>query len=160
MVKFFTKIGAIRMEKNKLLSITRKFFKEKGCQIIKRTSWVYQTESFDVEFHMLHSYFGQYYYLDYYFYLHGIGAYYPDSSFSASGRVNDLMDTPEIYYLEVDPNDFAQRLERAFNEELLPISVQGLPYVVRLWQKNEGLFFRGTGAYMESLAKEMGARKE
>ncbi len=112
------------MDKKQFLLIARNFFKEKGCQIIKNSRFIYQSEAFDVEFQMMHSNFGEYYYLSYYFYSHGMGSYYPTSDECASGRVSDLMSTPEIYYLDIEQDDFSKRLERVFDEELKPISTK------------------------------------
>ena len=147
------------MDKKQFLSISRKFFKEKGCQIIKNSRFIYQTEEFDVEFQMMHSNFGEYYYLSYYFYLHGMGSYYPTSDECASGRVSDLMSTPEIYYLDIEQDDFSKRLERVFDEELKPIMEQGLSYIMKLWKSQKLLLFAGTTKYMQSLEKEMSASK-
>lgn len=110
------------MEKKQFLAIARRFFKEKGCQIIKNSRFVYQTVKFDVEFQMMRSNFGEYYYLQYYFYFHEMGIYYPTPLFSATGRVERLMQSSEIYYWDIEPEEFSKCLEAAFDEELKPIN--------------------------------------
>lgn len=148
------------MDKKQFLSISRRFFKEKGCQIIKNSRFIYQAEKFDVEFQMMHSNFGEYYYLQYYFYFHEMGIFYPTPLFSATGRVERLMQSSEIYYIDIKPEEFSKRLEEAFDKELKPIMEQGLPYIVYLWKTEKCMFFRGSKEYMQSLEKEMSASKK
>ena len=122
------------MEKKQFLSIAREFFREKGCQIIKNSRFIYQEPDFDVEFEMTHSNFGEYYYLDYFIYLHGANIFYPKSMPYTSGRLK-VMKTNEIYYLDIDPSIFAKRLEKAFDAVLKPIFEKGFPYIVYMWKK-------------------------
>ena len=140
------------MDKKQFLSIAREFFREKGCQIIKNSRFIYQEPDFDVEFLMFHSNYGEYYYLEYFFYLHGMDSYYPKSLESSSGRVK-VMEKWEIEYLEINPEVFAERLEKAFDAVLKPIFEQGMQYVVELWKKHKCLFFPDAVKYLKSIDK-------
>ena len=140
------------MEKKQFLSIAREFFREKGCQIIKNSRFIYQGLDFDVKFEMTHSNFGEYYYLDYFIYLHGANIYYSKSLSCTSGRLK-VMKTYEIYYLEIDANIFAQRLEKAFDAVLKPIFEQGLPYIVHMWKKDLCQFYGDAERYLKSIDK-------
>ena len=140
------------MEKKQFLSIAREFFREKGCQIIKNSRFIYQEPDFDVAFEMTHSNFGEYYYLDYFIYLHGANIFYSKSPPYTSGRLK-VMKTNEIYYLDIDPSIFAKRLEKAFDAVLEPIFEKGFPYIVYMWKKNICQFYGDAELYLKSIDK-------
>ena len=140
------------MEKKQFLSIAREFFREKGCQIIKNSRFIYQEPDFDVKFEMTHSNFGEYYYLNYFIYLHGANIFYSKSASCTSGRVK-VMETYEMFYLEIDPNVFARRLEKAFDAVLKPIFEKGFPYIVYMWKKNICHFYGDAERYLKSIDK-------
>ena len=140
------------MEKKQFLSISRNFFRENGCQIIKGSRFIRQMATFDVEFQMMHSNFGEYYYLQYYFYLHGANSCYPTTWACSSSRIK-VMDTWEIYYLEIDPNDFLAKLEKAYSDTLKPVFELGEPYIVELWKNKKVTFIGDAPNYLQSIDK-------
>lgn len=122
------------MTKNEFIGITREFFKEKGFHLLKKSKFYMDTRDFVLKVYLQHSDYSELYYFNFDIRikdLHPMNIKLDDEDYSSwdfcFGR---LVENKEyaftVEYLKVQQEDYLNKLNKIYLQQIKPILVEGL----------------------------------